>query len=60
MSINYKEKGFMEKAPGLFTFVFIFSPKQNNFLTNISEKMSIKYTVLGFEPMKNDTRDIYL
>ena len=50
----------MEKAPGLFTFVFIFSPKQNNFLTNISEKMSIKYTVLGFEPMKNDTRDIYL
>ena len=35
--------------PGLFSFIFVFSNTHYNFSTNKFEKMSIQYTVPGFE-----------
>ena len=32
------------------SFIFVFSNNIKNFTTNKCEKMSIQYTVLGFEP----------
>ena len=34
---------------GLFSFIFVFSNKHYKFTKNICDKMSIRYTVLGFE-----------
>ena len=38
-------------SPASFSSIFGFSNKHYNFKTNKCEKMSIQYTVLGFEPI---------
>ena len=47
--------GYLTKnrpSPTSFSFIFVFSNKHPTiFTTNMCGKMSIQYTVLGFEPM---------
>ena len=46
----------MGKPRPIFRLFSVFLNKQYNFTTNQGEKMSIQYTVLGFEPTTSQTR----
>ena len=54
LQVNVVYIGFLKKwaNPGLFSGIFgLFKQTLQIFTTNRCEKMSIQYTVLGFEPM---------
>ena len=50
------EQLIMGKPRPIFRLFSVFLNKQYNFTQNQGEKMSIQYTVLGFEPTTSQTR----